>query len=113
MSGIYNINRSRIQSFLLFFSATRKMPDYCFYQKGQHTVVLERHDADGGSQLEDKGYIKQFEEVSATDKHRALNRFADIRRSNQKDHHDFFSGAIAMPLMGVLTAIAVFLLRKK
>ncbi|MGG6195781.1 MULTISPECIES: hypothetical protein [unclassified Pantoea] len=89
------------------------MPDYCFYQKGQHTVVLERNDADGAYLLEEKGYEKQFEEVSAVNSNQALNRFADIRRSNRHDHYDFLSGAIAMPLMGVLTAIAVLLLRKK
>ncbi|WP_413735507.1 hypothetical protein ACL2XP_22695 [Sodalis sp. RH21] len=89
------------------------MPDYFFFKKGKQTVVLEKSDADVASQLTEQGYKKQFEEVSATDKKHALARFVDIRREKRIDHHNFLAGAIAMPLIGVLTAVAVFLFRKK
>lgn len=89
------------------------MPDYCFFRKGKQTVVLERSDADGASQLAQQGFEKQFEEVSAIDEKHALNRFSDIRREKRIDQHNFLAGAIAMPLIGVYTAIAGFLFRKK
>ncbi|MBU9833680.1 hypothetical protein FS594_26505 (plasmid) [Rahnella aquatilis] len=89
------------------------MPDYCFFRKGKQTVVLERSDADGASQLAQQGFEKQFEEVSAIDEKHALNRFSDIRREKRIDQHNFLAGAIAMPLIGVYTAIACFLFRKK
>ncbi|HEY0209589.1 hypothetical protein [Acerihabitans sp.] len=89
------------------------MPDYFFFNKGKQTVVLERSDADAASRLTEQGYEKQFEEVSATDEKHALARFADIRREKRIDHHNFLAGAGAMPLIGVLTAVAVFLFRKK
>ncbi|MEA9393652.1 hypothetical protein SJI19_24575 [Acerihabitans sp. TG2] len=89
------------------------MPDYFFFKKGKQTVVLERSEAGVASQLTEQGYKKQFEEVSATDEKQALARFADICREKQIDHHNFLAGAGAMPLIGVLTAVAVFLFRKK
>ena len=89
------------------------MPDYCFYQKGKQTIVLERSEVESASQLLKQGYEKQFEEVSATDEKHALARFADIRREKRIDHHNFFAGAGSMPLIGVLTAAANFLFRKK
>ncbi|AEX54784.1 hypothetical protein [Rahnella aquatilis] len=89
------------------------MPDYCFFKKGKQTVVLERSDADGAFQLTQQGFEKQFEEVSAIDEKHALNRFSDIRREKRIDQHNFLAGAIAMPLIGVYTAIAGFLFRKK
>ncbi|CAI0843953.1 MULTISPECIES: hypothetical protein [Enterobacterales] len=89
------------------------MPDYCFFKKGKKTVVLESADLDGASQLTAKGYEKQFEEVCATNEKHALARFADIRREKRIDSHNFLAGAGAMPLIGVLTAVAVYLFRKK
>ncbi|TCL06812.1 hypothetical protein [Sodalis ligni] len=89
------------------------MPDYFFFKKGKQTVVLEKSDADVASYLTEQGYKKQFEEVSATDKKHALARFADICKEKRIDHHNFLAGAGAMPLIGVLTAFAVFLIRKK
>jgi hypothetical protein len=95
------------------FHVEQQMPDYFFFKKGKQTVVLERSDVDVASQLTEQGYKKQFEEVSATDEKHALARFADIRREKRIDHHNFLAGAGAMPLIGVLTAVAVFLFRKK
>ncbi|WP_413721210.1 hypothetical protein ACL2XG_22455 [Sodalis sp. RH24] len=89
------------------------MPEYLFFKKGKQTVVLERSDTDLASRLTHQGYKKQFEEVSAADEKHALARFADIRREKRIDQHNFIAGAGAMPLIGVLTAAAVFLLRKK
>lgn len=89
------------------------MPDYCFLKKGKQTVVLKRSDAGGASQLAKQGYEKQFEEVSATDEKHALARFADICREKRIDHHNFLAGAGTEPLIGVLTAVADFLFRKK
>lgn len=89
------------------------MPDYCFFKKGKQTIVLTRSDEDRASQLAEQGYVKQFEEVSATDEKHALARFNDIWRDRQIDHHNFLAGAIAMPLIGVLTAAANYLIRKK
>ncbi len=89
------------------------MPDYCFFKKGKHIVVLERLDVDGAFKLTEQGYEKQFEEIKATDEKHALARFADIRREKRIDHHNFLAGAFAMPLIGVLTAVFTFLCRKK
>ncbi|WBM68751.1 hypothetical protein OH773_11035 [Buttiauxella sp. WJP83] len=89
------------------------MPDYCFYKKGKQIVVLESSDVDEASQLTAQGYEKQFEEVRANDEKHALTRFADIRREKRIDHHNFLAGAGSMPLIGVLTAAANFLFRKK
>ncbi|NMP29001.1 hypothetical protein GW590_19255 [Rahnella sp. SAP-1] len=89
------------------------MPDYFFFKKGKQTVVLERSATDVASQLTEQGYKKQFEEVSAADEKYALARFVDIRRENRINHHNFLAGAGEMPLIGVLTAVAAFLFRKK
>jgi hypothetical protein len=61
----------------------------------------------------EQGYQKQFEEVNSINRENALTRQADIRRNNRIDHRNFLAGAGTMPLIGVLTAVAVFLLRKK
>ncbi len=89
------------------------MPHYCFYKKARHVVALERSDAMGAEQLSQQGYEKQFEEVSALNADRALRRFADIRREKRTDQHNFLAGAATFPLIGVLTAFAMFLLKKK
>jgi len=89
------------------------MPDYFFFKKGKQTVVLERSATDVASQLTEQGYKKQFEEVSATDEKYSLARFVDICRENRINHHNFLTGAGEMPLIGVLTAVAAFLFRKK
>ena len=89
------------------------MPDYCFFKKDKQTIVLERPDADEAARLTEQGYEKQFEEVSAIDENQALARFADIRREKRIDQHNFLAGAIAMPLIGILTAVAINLFRKK
>ena len=89
------------------------MPDYCFYQKGQQYVALERTDAGSAAQLTAQGFEKQFEEVSAVDEKSALARFADIRRNNQIDRDNFLAGAGQMPLIGVIAAAATALFRKK
>lgn len=89
------------------------MPHYCFYKKARRVVALERSDATGAEQLSQQGYEKQFEEVSALNAERALRRFADIRREKRIDQHNFLAGAATFPLIGVLTAFAMFLLKKK
>lgn len=89
------------------------MPDYYFFKKDKQTIVLERPDADEAARLTEQGYEKQFEEVSAIDENQALARFADIRREKRIDQHNFLAGAIAMPLIGILTAVAIKLFRKK
>lgn len=97
----------------IFLNVEHQMPDYCFFQQGKQTVVLERSDTDGTARLTEQGYEKQFEEVSAIDEKHALARFADIRREKRIDQHNFLAGAIAMPLIGILTAVAINLFRKK
>lgn len=89
------------------------MPDYCFYQKGKHMVVLEKTDAQGAMQLTEQGYEKQFEEVNAPGKNRALTRFTDIRREKEIDQHNFLAGAGEMPIIGLMAAAATALFRKK
>ncbi|WP_318372630.1 hypothetical protein [Enterobacter sp.] len=89
------------------------MPEYCFYQKGKHIVVLERSDARGALQLSELRYEKQFEEVRAADKNHALDRFADIRREKEIDQHNFISGAATVPFIGLMTAAATKLFCKK
>lgn len=84
------------------------MPDYRFFKKGKHIVVLETADTDGVLELLEHNYEKQFEEVSATDKERALNRYDDIRREKRIDQHNFLAGAGVMPLIGILTAVVFF-----
>lgn len=91
----------------------RKMTEYCFFKKGEQTVALKKADSEGASLLIKQGFEKQFEEIGAIDEKHALSRFADICREQRIDNHNFLAGAIAMPLIGVLTAVAVFLLRKK
>lgn len=89
------------------------MPEYCFYQKGKHIVVLERSDARGALPLSEQGYEKQFEEVSATDQNHALARLADIRREKEIDQHNFISGAATVPFIGLMAAAATKLFCKK
>ncbi|WP_336703208.1 hypothetical protein [Pantoea dispersa] len=88
------------------------MPDYHFYQKGKQIVVLERSEGNQALKLINQGYEKQFEEVSATTKKSALARLSNIRSDNRIDQRNFLAGAGTMPLIGILTAVAVFLLRK-
>ncbi|MCV3301131.1 MULTISPECIES: hypothetical protein [Pantoea] len=89
------------------------MPDYHFYQKGKQIVALERSEENQAFKLINKGYEKQFEEISATTRKSALTRLSNIRTDNRIDQRNFLAGAGTMPLIGILTAIAVFLLRKK
>jgi hypothetical protein len=63
--------------------------------------------------LTEQGYEKQFEEVIAANETQALARFADIRKEKEIDQHNFLAGAIAMPLIGIVTAAATSLLTKK
>ncbi|WP_256853687.1 hypothetical protein [Pantoea sp. Fr+CA_20] len=89
------------------------MPDYHFYQKGKQIVALERSEEDQAFKLINQGYEKQFEEISAATKKNALTRLTNIRTDNRTDQRNFLAGAGTMPLIGILTAVAVFLLRKK
>jgi hypothetical protein len=89
------------------------MPDYCFFQKGQKVIVLERSAADKASQLTTEGYERQFEEVYATNEENALSRFVDIRRNNKIDRNNFLAGAGTMPLIGFLATALASLFRKK
>ncbi|WP_051563608.1 hypothetical protein [Pantoea septica] len=89
------------------------MPDYHFYQKAKKIVVLERSEENQAFQLINQGYKKQFEEVSATTKKNALTRLSNIRTDNRIDQRNFLAGAGTMPLIGILTAVAAFLLLKK
>ncbi|TDN55670.1 hypothetical protein [Scandinavium goeteborgense] len=89
------------------------MPDYHFYKKNKKIVALETSEKDEAFHLMNQGYQKQFEEVNSINRENALTRLADIRRNNRIDHRNFLAGAGTMPLIGVLTAVAVFLLRKK
>ncbi|WP_410174124.1 hypothetical protein [Pantoea vagans] len=47
------------------------------------------------------------------DETQALARFADIRRNQRIDQHNFLAGAATMPLIGVLTAVVTFLFWRK
>ncbi|MGB7802833.1 hypothetical protein [Buttiauxella sp.] len=89
------------------------MPEYCFFKKGKQTVVLKKSDVEGVSELTAMGYEKQFEEVIATDETHALTRFADIRKQQQIDNHNFLAGAGTMPIIDVLTTVATSLIRDK
>jgi len=89
------------------------MPDYCFFQKGQHVIALERTNVDSAARLMTQWFEKQFEEVSAENEQNALTRFADIRRNNQIDRNNFLAGAGQMPFIGVLAAAVTSLFRKK
>lgn len=89
------------------------MPDYCFYKKGKNTVVVERSDSDSAEHLTRRGFEKQFEEIKASDEKQALARLADIQREKRIDQHNFISGAMTMPFIGVLTAVANLFFRKK
>lgn len=89
------------------------MPDYHFYEKGKQIIALARSEEDQARELLSRGYEKQFEEVWATTKENALTRLFDIRKDNRIDKRNFLAGAGTMPLIGILTAAAVFLLRKK
>ena len=89
------------------------MPDYHFYKKGKQTIALEHWDEGEACRLLNDGYEKQPEEINAVTKKKAHTRFSDIRRDNQTDQNNFLAGAGTMPLIGILTAVAAFLLRKR
>ncbi|WP_148243276.1 hypothetical protein [Enterobacter asburiae] len=89
------------------------MPDYCFFQKGPHLIAIESANTDVAAQLIAQGFEKQFEEIGATDEKEALTRFADIRKNNDIDRHNFLAGAGEMPLIAVLAAAATRLIQKK
>ncbi|KGT91200.1 hypothetical protein [Enterobacter cancerogenus] len=89
------------------------MPEYCFYKKGNQIVALRKSDIKGATLLTRQGFEKQFEEVSAADEKAALSRFNDIRKEKHIDQHNFRAGAITMPFIGILTAIANLFFRKK
>ncbi|KAA5930196.1 hypothetical protein F3I27_15985 [Pantoea sp. Bo_2] len=89
------------------------MSDYRFYSRGKHTLALKRLDVNRALDLTEQGYKKQFEEVRASDETEAQARFADIRRNQRIDQHNFLAGAATMPLIGVLTAVATFLFWRK
>lgn len=89
------------------------MPDYCFFQKGDQTVVLMITDVSRASQLIEEGFEKQFEEISDVNEKKALERFEDIRRNNHIDRKNFLAGAITAPYIGILTAFITYLFKKK
>jgi len=89
------------------------MRDYCFYTHGKRIVVLERSEVNRATDLMAQGYKKEVEEVHAVDEKQATARFADIRKNNDIDRHNFLAGAATMPLIGVLTAIAFSLFWRK
>ncbi|KJV30187.1 hypothetical protein [Pantoea sp. SM3] len=89
------------------------MPEYCFYKKGSQIVALQKSDIKGATLLTRQGFEQQFEEVSAADEKAALSRFNDIRKEKRIDQHNFRAGAITMPFIGILTAIANLFFRKK
>ncbi|MFA9594485.1 hypothetical protein [Citrobacter telavivensis] len=89
------------------------MPEFCFYQKGQHTRTVKRSDAKTALRLTEQGYEKQFEEINAADEEQALARFADIRKEKQIDQQNFLAGAGVMPLIGIIATAMVALFRKK
>lgn len=89
------------------------MPDYCFYTQGKQTIALARSNMNRASELLVRGFIKEAEEVRAPDEKQAAARFADIRKENAIDRHNFLAGAGTMPLIGVLTALAAFLFWRK
>ena len=89
------------------------MPDYCFYTHGKQIVVLERSEVNRAIDLMGQGYKKEVEEVHAINEKQATARFADIRKNNDIDRHNFLAGASVMPLIGVLTAMAAFLFWRK
>lgn len=89
------------------------MPEYCFYKKRNQTVALQKSDIKAATLLIRQGFDKQFEEVNAADKKAALSRFNDIRKEKRIDQHNFRAGAITMPFIGILTAIASLFFRKK
>ena len=89
------------------------MPEYCFFKKDKQTVVLKKSEEQRAVELTEQGYEKQFEEIIAANETQALARFADIRKEKEIDQHNFLAGAIAMPLIGVMTAAATSLFKKK
>jgi hypothetical protein len=89
------------------------MPEYCFYKKRNQIAALQKSDNVRATLLTRQGFEKQFEEVSAADEKAALSRFNDIRKEKRIDQHNFRAGAITMPFIGILTAIANLFFRKK
>lgn len=89
------------------------MPDYCFYTKGKQTITLARSDVSRAADLLAQGYKKEVEEVHAASEKQAAARFADIRKNDVINRHNFLAGAGTMPWIGVLTAMAAFLFWRK
>ncbi|ORM84453.1 hypothetical protein HA42_04480 [Pantoea deleyi] len=89
------------------------MSDHCFFTRGKETVVLRSSERKRAAELAEQGYVREPEEIDATDEKQALARLNDIRKEQAIDQHNFLSGAFAMPLIGVLTALAACLFWRK
>lgn len=89
------------------------MSDYCFFTRGKETVVLRSSERKCAAELAEQGYVREPEEIDATDEKQALARLNDIRKEQAIDQHNFLSGAFAMPLIGVLTALVACLFWRK
>ncbi|WP_258195887.1 hypothetical protein [Pantoea hericii] len=103
-------------SYRLFLTATlfqeEHMPEYCFFKKGRQITVLERNDSAGAAELSQRGYEKQFEEVTAPDENRALARFHDIRNEDQQSANAFARGEVFAILTVGLLSVAGWLIFK-
>ncbi|MCP1104038.1 hypothetical protein M6G53_01340 [Serratia nevei] len=81
------------------------MTTYHFYVKGSRIEVLKAtaHDAeDRKRDLQELGFEKQHEELTAVSEAAALMRFKDIRKEMHGAEHTLATGAVFTSLLGAL-----------
>lgn len=85
------------------------MPAYCFFKKGNHINALEVDDLKGSVCLQEWGYKKQPEELSAPDAHCATALFHHIRNKENPTHRAFSTRAAFLALIVGLIAVSDWL----
>ena len=84
------------------FFAGEIIPEFCFFEKGNHIAVTDTQDVEKAAQRAAEDWKKCFEEVNAVDAESALRRLADLRQQTVTTEHAFITGSVFSSL---LTAI--------
>lgn len=88
------------------------MKDFIFFKKGTQISAVEKRNADAAALLQEQGYERQFEEVTASDAVSALARFNDIKKEEELNWYAFAMGpAFTILIVFVLGALAYWIMR--
>ena len=88
------------------------MKDFIFFKKGTQISAVEKRNADAAALLQEQGYERQFEEVTAFDAASALARFNDIKKEEELNWYAFAMGpAFTILIVFVLGALAYWIMR--